>query len=154
MKFWAVIWQRWYVEMKYFEEMFFVWGSFNSLELKYLVILTSCSFSATRLICCRNWVFSRIRFWATFTNSVFLPFSVSIKLSSLTLENGKRFLLIWLCNTTVIYLVLAIHGFVYLSCYICDVPRYHLCRTELSQNCLQLVGNIFYMDNVLPYLIS
>ena len=93
MKFWAVIWQRWYVEMKYFEEMFFVWVSFNSLELKYLVILTSCSFSATRLICCRNWVFSRIRFWATFTNLVFLPFSVSIKLSSLTLENGKRFLL-------------------------------------------------------------
>ena len=93
MKFWAVIWQRWYVEMKYFEEMFFVWVSFNSLELKYLVILTSCSFSATGLIFCRNWVFSRIRFWATFTNLVFLPFSVSIKLSSLTLENGKRFLL-------------------------------------------------------------
>ena len=41
-------------------------GSFNSLGLKYLVILTFCSFSAPRLIFCRNWVFSRIYFWATF----------------------------------------------------------------------------------------
>ena len=30
-----------------------------------------------------------------------------------------------LCNTTLIYLALGIHRFVYLSCYICSVPRYH-----------------------------
>ena len=77
------------LRLKTFKKFSLSAGSFNSLGLKYLVILTLCLFSEPGLICCRNWVFSRIRFYVTFTNLIFLPFSVSIKFSLFSLENGK-----------------------------------------------------------------
>ena len=61
-------------------------GSFNSLGLKYLVILTFCSCSAPRLIFYRNWVFSRICVWATF----FLIGIPSMQGWTATMRHGEK----------------------------------------------------------------
>ena len=125
-------------------------GFFNLLGLKYLVILKFCLLSAPRLICCRNWVFYRIRFWATFTNLIFLHFSVSIKFSSFSLENGKSSLV----QTMQYHIDLSCLRYSYVRLFI----LLHLRCTQISHlshwiESELLVGNIFYMESILPYQI-
>ena len=81
---WSLVRQKRDFEMKYFKELSLSGCCCSSLGLKYLTILTFSALFEHIFFCCRNF------FTETFTNSIFLTFTVSFKFSSFSLENREK----------------------------------------------------------------